>query len=210
MSSDSPNHQWATSPSLLERARNQDDVAWQKIVRLYAPLVVYWCRQTPLPLDDIDDVVQDVFLSVSRELSRFRHNRPGDSFRGWLRVIARRRVADHFRRHAERPAAEGGTTAMRRIGDSPDPAPDIFANDDTEAEEAALTRRALDLVRNDFQPSTWQAFWRTTIEGATPAELATELNMSQAAIRMARSRVLSRLRQEMDGLIPLQNLNRHT
>lgn len=209
MSSDSPNDQWVTSPSLLERARNQDGAAWQKIVRLYAPLVVYWCRRTPLPPNDIDDVVQDVFLSVSRELPRFQHNRSGDSFRGWLRVITRRRVADHFRRHAERPAAEGGTTAMRRIGDTPDPVPDVFACDDAEAEEATMTRRALDLIRNDFQPNTWQAFWRTTIDGATPAELATELNMSQAAIRMARSRVLSRLRQEMNGLIPLQDLNRY-
>jgi len=206
MSSDSPTDQWATSLSLLERARDKDDAAWRNIVHLYSPLVIHWCRQTPLSPGDIDDVVQDIFLSVSRELTRFRRDRPGDSFRGWLRVIARRRIADHFRRHADRPVAAGGTTAMRRIGDTPDLAPDVFASDD-ESEEAALTRRVLDLIRNDFQPNTWQAFWRTTMEGIAPADLMVELNMSQAAIRMARSRVLTRLRQEFDGILSFNTLH---
>jgi RNA polymerase sigma-70 factor (ECF subfamily) len=205
-SSETPVDHWSTSPSLLQRARDKDSDAWQRIVQLYAPLVVHWCRKATLPASDIDDVVQDIFLSVSRELSGFRLDRPGGTFRGWLRVITRRRIADHFRRHSDRPIAEGGTTALRRLHDARDPLAEEFedglaSDDDAESEEGDLAHRALELIRHQFQPNTWQAFWRTAIDGAQPADLADELQMSQSAIRMARSRVLARLRQEMDGLL---------
>ena len=63
---ETPVDHWVTSQSLLERARDKDADAWQRIVDLYAPLVIHWCRRTPLASDDIDDLVQDIFLSVSR------------------------------------------------------------------------------------------------------------------------------------------------
>ncbi len=189
---------FATSPSLLERARGKDADAWKRIVHLYGPLVDHWCRQASLSRDDCDDVVQDIFLSVAKQLTQFRHDRPNDTFRGWLRVIAQRRIADHFRRVADRPQAEGGTTALRLINQTPDP---LAADHDAESEETDITHRALELVRHEFEPKTWTAFWRTAINSALPADVALELNMSPSAIRMAKSRVLNRLRQELDGLI---------
>ena len=63
---ETPVDHWVTSQSLLERARDKDADAWQRIVDLYATLVIHWCRRTPLASDDIDDLVQDIFLSVSR------------------------------------------------------------------------------------------------------------------------------------------------
>lgn len=113
-------------------------------------------------------------------------------------MIAQRRVADHFRRITNRPQAEGGTTAFQRLNN----APDLLADDaDAESEEASVSHRALDLIRSEFEPRTWTAFWRTAVEAATPADVSTELGMTTSAIRMAKSRVLSRLRQELDGLV---------
>ncbi len=179
------------------RACRKDAEAWRRIVHLYAPLVDHWCRQAALSNDDTDDVVQDIFLSVAKQLDQFRYDRPKDTFRGWLRVIAQRRIADHFRRVSDRPVAAGGTTAFRQINESPDP----FVDDpDAESEEASVTQRALELIRSDFEPKTWLAFRRTAIEGKAPADISNELQMSPSAIRMAKSRVLNRLRQELDGL----------
>lgn len=193
---------FATSPSLLIRACDKDAEAWRRIVYLYAPLVEHWCRQASLSPDDTEDVIQDIFLSVAKQLNQFRYDRPSDTFRGWLRVIAQRRVADHFRRITNRPQAEGGTTAFQRLNDARDPLAD---DADAESEEASVSYRALELIRADFEARTWTAFWRTAIEAATTADVALELGMNASAVRMAKSRVLSRLRKEVEGLISWSN-----
>jgi RNA polymerase sigma-70 factor (ECF subfamily) len=65
------------------------------------------------------------------------------------------------------------------------------------AEFAGLVRRALEQVRSEFEPRSWQAFWRTTIDGMTVAIVAEELGMSPSTIRQHRSRILRRLRQQL-------------
>ena len=73
--------------------------------------------------------------------------------------------------------------------------------DGEDAEVGQLYRRALDLVRGEFEDRTWQAFWLTAVEGRAPAALTAELDMSTAAIRQCKSRVLRRLKAEMGDLI---------
>src|SRR5438105_11562758 len=78
-----------TSLGLLERARTDDAAAWGRLVALYAPLVFHWCRRWGLQEEDAADVFQEVFRSVASHLGGFRKERAGDTFRGWLRTIAR-------------------------------------------------------------------------------------------------------------------------
>src|SRR5262245_11200970 len=110
-----------TSLSLLQRARGRDQDAWSRLYNLYRPLVVYWCSRWGVRGEDVEDVAQEVFRAAARSLDDFRHDRPGDTFRGWLRGIARHRTLDHFRRrHADQAA--GGSDALQRLGDLSDPA----------------------------------------------------------------------------------------
>ena len=88
----------STSSSLLERLKAHDQDAWQRLVRLYGRLVLYWCRKTNIPQADREDVFQEIFRSVARHVAEFRRDRPGDSFRGWLHSITQSKIADHFRR----------------------------------------------------------------------------------------------------------------
>lgn len=81
-----------TSFSLIERVRAQDNLAWQRLVDLYGPLVFSWCRQWGLRADECGDLLQEVFRSVARGIESFRHERPQDTFRGWFRVIAKNAV----------------------------------------------------------------------------------------------------------------------
>ena len=99
------------SSTLLERLRARQGEAWQRLVDLYGPVVYRWCRQLGVGQTDAGDVVQDVFAAVAIDVGRFRRDRPGDSFGGWLRAITRHRVYDHFRRRQGQPAADGGTSA---------------------------------------------------------------------------------------------------
>ena len=104
-----------TSASLLDRARQRDDVAWNELVELYAPLVYFWCRKTNIVEQDIPDVVQEVFRAVVTGIDGFRKDRPSDTFRGWLRTVTRSKLSDHFRRLDRNPVAIGGSAAQLRM-----------------------------------------------------------------------------------------------
>lgn len=193
----------STSRSLLVRLKADDPEAWQRLVTLYAPLVYHWCRKFGLPERDAADVFQEVVQSVATNIVKFRRDRPGDTFRGWLLTITRHKVSDHFRRQGDEPTAAGGTAAFRRLSEIPAELPPDETAEDVAVDNAdrQLFRRALDLIRADFTERTWQAFWRVTVDGCSPSEVAIELSMSQGAIRVAKSRVLHRLRDELGDFL---------
>ena len=188
----------ATSRSLLLRVNANDQDAWRRLVSLYSPLVLHWCRQWGVQRDDLNDVTQEVFASVAAGLKSYHQDVPGASFRGWLRGIARHKLQDHFRRGPAR--AEGGTEALVRLQDLPawDEAPDFS---ESNGEVARLYRRALDQVRGQFEERTWQAFWRVAMDEHSPADVAAELGISPNSVRQAKSRVLRRLKEELGELI---------
>jgi RNA polymerase sigma-70 factor (ECF subfamily) len=184
---------------LLERVRRNDAEAWRRLMELYRPLVIFWCTRGGVAVDDAEDVAQGVFVATAADLRGFRRDRPGDTFRGWLRVVTRHQIALHFRRNRDHVRAEGGSQAWEKLASVADPLAE--AGEDEQAEVNQLHRRAVEQVRGEFEERTWQAFWMTAIEGRAPADLAAELGMTPTAIRQAKSRVLRRLRQEMGELI---------
>jgi RNA polymerase sigma-70 factor (ECF subfamily) len=187
----------STSLTLLERVRDRDEEAWRRLMGLYAPLVERWCGHCGVRGQDADDVCQEVFHAVAAGLDNFRRERQGDTFRGWLRVITRNKLIDHGRRRDRQPEAQGGTDAQRRLQQVAEPE----LPEDTPDDLGGLYRRALELVRGEFEERTWQAFWRAAVEGQPPDLIAADLGVTPAAVRKAKSRVLLRLRQEVGDLI---------
>jgi RNA polymerase sigma-70 factor (ECF subfamily) len=188
----------STSRSLLAGAKLDDPSAWERIVRLYAPLVASWCRRWGVAEQDIGDLLQDVFSAVACHLDRFRKEQPSDTFRGWMATIARNKVRDHFRRRAGEPAATGGTEAALNMQQIPDPnaVEDVPAiSDDPLFDE--LLFKALESIRSEFHERTWQAFWRVAVDGRTAVDVGADLDMKPGAVRVAKSRVLLRLRREL-------------
>jgi RNA polymerase sigma-70 factor (ECF subfamily) len=188
----------STSRSLLANAKQDDPLAWERIVRLYAPLVASWCRRWGVAEQDLGDLLQDVFAAVASHLDRFRKTEPGDTFRGWLSTIARNKVRDYFRRRAEGPTATGGTEAALHIQQVPDP---IAIGDIPECSDDLLYNelllKALESIRSEFHERTWKAFWRVVVEGRTAVDAGAELDMKPGAVRVAKSRILMRLRREL-------------
>ncbi|MFO0937184.1 MAG: sigma-70 family RNA polymerase sigma factor [Gemmataceae bacterium] len=183
-----------TSPSLLDRARNHDSVAWSRIVNLYSPLVFHWCRQSGFDSHDAADLMQEVFHAVSRSLVQFDRVKAG-AFRAWLWTITRNKIRDLARKSI--PVAEGGSHALTRMREIPDAEPLPDDNSLSGERKASLLIRALELVRNDFQPVTWKAFEAVIIQQRPAAEVAKSLNISLGAVYQARARVLRRLRDEL-------------
>jgi RNA polymerase sigma-70 factor (ECF subfamily) len=196
-------HSGSISRSLLAAAQADDPAAWSRLVTLYSPLVAAWCGRWGVARQDVMDVVQDVFAAVARNLKRFRKEQPQDTFRGWLATIARNKVRDYFRRRGDEPSAAGGTEAWLRISQVCDGngRPEESDRADADAFDQVLLR-ALDSIRGEFQERTWQAFWRTVVDGQAAADVAAELAMQPGAVRVSKSRVLWRLRRELGDQPP--------
>jgi RNA polymerase sigma-70 factor (ECF subfamily) len=188
-----------TSGSLLDRLRRDEATAWDRLITLYAPLVMHWCRRAGLQEHDAADIFQEVFQSVAAHVGGFRKEGAGDTFRGWLRTIARNKIHDHFRRRDREPPGAGGSAAQAWLAQLPAPPP--LEQDDAEDQaERRLFERALKAIRDQFEERTWSAFWRTAVEGRPPRDVAAELAMTPGAVRVAKSRVLQRLREELGDL----------
>ena len=186
-----------TSLSMLHRLQEQDAEAWRRFVDLYGPLVFSWLRRTGLPGDDAADLLQDVFLRVSRSIGQFQ-KRPDGTFRGWLSTIAANRVREYFRHRKDAPVASGGTEAHLRLQEVAVEEP---ADPSDAGSTDSLLHRGLELVRGDFEERTWQAFWRCTVEGYAAADVAADLGMSADGVYQAKARVLRRLREELGDLL---------
>jgi len=189
------------SSSLLEGVKKGDRQAWERLVKLYAPLVYVWCRRWGLQAADAADVGQEVFQAVARKVAEFRRDRAGDSFRGWMRTITRHKVCDLLRRQHPEPLAEGGKeeqTAPQPC--APSRLEDSSAEEDRE-EVSLLYRRALELISSHFEEQTRRAFWAVVIDNRSVADVAGELRMTSNAVYLAKARVLRRLRLEFADLL---------
>jgi RNA polymerase sigma-70 factor (ECF subfamily) len=183
-----------TSAILLKRLRQPaGKAAWESFVRLYTPLLGHWARQMGLHGPDVEDLVQDVFTLLVRKLPAFRPD-PRKRFQGWLWVVTTNKVRERWRRRARvRLVAPGVLEELPGRED---------AEEAAEAEDReCLVRQALEVLRSEFQPSTWRAFWECAMGGRQAPEVATELGLSVGAVYAAKSRVFRRLRREVEGLL---------
>ena len=182
-----------TSVSLIDGVKHCDSAAWARLVQVYGPLVYQWGLGQQLQSSDAADLVQDVFVSVLRGIHGFENQKSTDGFRKWLRTIFRNRLIDFHRRNQGRGTPLGGS-AIGWAAEEPEVVDD---ESNPTTEHAELMWRAIRCVKEDFQPSTWQAFWRTVVDGARPTDVATELGLTPSAVCMCRTRVLRRLRETL-------------
>jgi RNA polymerase sigma-70 factor (ECF subfamily) len=189
-----------TSVSLLDRLRSCPDAAsWQRLVELYGPLIQQWLRRHGLQPADADDLAQEVLAVLVRDLPRFEHRGPG-AFRSWLRTITAYRLRHFWRTRQGRPAATGDSDFGQRLEQLEDPHSELSRLWDDEHDQY-IVRRAMEVIEGEFAPSTWRAFRRVMVDGASVDAVAAELGLSLNAVFIAKSRVLNRLRKEIEGLV---------
>ena len=183
-----------TPVSLLQRLQRPDDSeAWNHFVALYRPLFFAWVKRLNVPASDADDLVQEVLVVLVGNLPQFQRRATG-SFRSWLRIVTRNKWLELQRRRHAQPVGDGAALAM---AEAPDHAEQFW---ETEFRERLLAR-ALELMKSDFQESTWQAAWEVIVSEKTPAAVAMSLGMTIGAVRAARFRVVTRLRQDLAGML---------
>lgn len=188
------NSRYATSLSLLQGMQAGNNDGWDKFVHLYTPLIYFWCRQARLQEADAADVCQEVFQAVARGIDGLAYDQPSHSFRGWLWTITRRTLSRHFKRISDSANASGGTDAHRVMHQVPDWIDDEQVPESASG-EAEVIRRATELIRDDFEDKTWQAFWLAAVEGLQASDIGERLDMTPNNVRQAKFRVMSRLKE---------------
>lgn len=184
-----------TRASLLFRLRDsQDHEAWVEFVEIYEPVIYRQLRKCGLQDADARELMQEFFIAVSRRIEHWELAKERGSFRGWLRRVTRNLVINWMKHGQRRMMALGGQESQSLFADiAADDCPESIEFD-TELRRSTF-QRASESVRQEQSPKVWQAFWSTAIDGKSPAIVARELGMSVGAVRVAKCRVLARLKE---------------
>jgi RNA polymerase sigma factor (sigma-70 family) len=185
-----------TRPSLLLRLRDpHDERAWREFTDVYAPLVYRLARRKGLQDADAADLTQDVFRAVVRAFDNGAYDPARGSFRGWLFRVARNLAVNHLLRQARQPRGSGDSSVRDLLEAQP-------ALGDDPALDAEYKRQLLywaaEQVRGEFTELTWQAFWRTGVDGVAGAVVARELNTTVGAVYHCKSKVMARLKKKIE------------
>lgn len=194
-----------TPISLLQRlSRQPNDADWRRLLDIYSPIIQRWLTGFGISHSDIDDVSQEVFKTLLKEIEYFNHNGHTGAFRRWLRVTIVHRLKGYWRDRrtkAQLPSID----SERVLTLMEDPASDPNRIWDREHDKHVVGK-LLEMVRCQFTESTWQAFCFQVLDGQKASIAADQLGMSTNAAIIAKSRVLRALRQEAQGLIDLDSL----
>jgi RNA polymerase sigma-70 factor (ECF subfamily) len=186
----------ATRPSLLIRLRDRGDhPAWSQFVAVYQPLIHGFARKHGLQDADAADLAQEVLRAVATAIERLDYDPGRGSFRGWLFTVVRNKLRNFLdaRRHQVQGSGDSGVEELLRQQPTPPDPEDLWEQE----YERRLFTWAAEQVRATVQDATWRAFWRTAVEGRSGQEVARELNMTVAAVYLAKSRVMARLKEHV-------------
>ncbi|WP_231741872.1 sigma-70 family RNA polymerase sigma factor [Stieleria varia] len=190
-----------TRASLIGKLGKSDsDDAWAEFVELYRPLVVRVALAKGLQHADADDLAQDVLATVGKAINSFDPLADG-SFRGWLFKITRNLCVNQLTRGPfsgnRGPIGSGDSDVHRMLLQQP-------------ADEATVTlfetehrrlrfQQAAEMLQARFTESTWLSFWLTAVDGRSIQSVADELGMTEGSVRVARCRVLAKLKDTLQS-----------
>ncbi|MEM7558964.1 MAG: sigma-70 family RNA polymerase sigma factor, partial [Planctomycetota bacterium] len=173
--------------------------AWGELVELYGPLIAHWCYRCGLDSNQASDIVQEVFVALSRSIGTYKPSNRSGAFRAWLWTVSSNKIRDFFRGQ-QAVLARGGSTALADLQTLPAEA-NVPEEEPTDAEQVhLLLERGLEQVRAEFEPRSWEIFERSVLDQIATALVAEEFEVSAAAVRQTRSRILRRLRQQLGDL----------
>ena len=159
-----------------------------------------WLGRYEIQDSDAEDLIQEVLTAVVTDLPKFQHNERTGAFRSWLRTILVNRVRNFWRSRKRRPVATGTSSLDERLNQLQDDGSELSQIWNREHDEHVV-KRLMEQVRPRFESKTWQAFYLQVVDGRRADAVAQQLDASLASVYMAKSRVLSALRRESEGLI---------
>lgn len=195
-----------TRKSLIERLKNwEDQKSWDEFYKTYWRLIYSVAIKSGLRNDEAFDAVQETIISIAKQQKEGKYDPEQGSFKAWLMNMTRWRITDQFRRRKKDTAmaAPPGDDDSRRTGTL-----DRFEDPKGSGIEKVwdaewnknLTDRGLEIVKNKVSPQQFQIFDCYVVKDWSANKVKTELGVSIAQVYLAKHRVGSILKKEIQQL----------
>src|SRR5262249_11939773 len=158
-----------------------------------------FARKRGLQDADAADLMQEVLRSIASSVHRLDYDAARGTFRGWLFTVTRNKVFNFLESRGRRVQGSGGSRVQQRPGQRADIGEGTSGEWEADYQRS-LVAQATERIKGEFQAATWSAFLQTAMEGRTPAQVAAQVGLSVGAVYVAKSRVIARLRQEIERL----------
>lgn len=186
-----------TRYTLLQRACDlHDESAWEEFVGHYRRFIFYILRELGVADGDIEDLAQQVLLSLTKDLSSYDQSRA--RFRTWLSAVIRNAALVHFRKQKSRQERIRVFGEEQSI-DCMDQASDIDQRIEQEW-SAYVANLAMDRVRAVFKGQAIRVF-ELGLDGLSAAEIAEKTELSVSSVYTLRKRVKKRLYLEIRAVV---------
>src|SRR5258706_15052407 len=152
-----------TRHSLLARMKDwEDQKSWQDFFNTYWRLIYNVAVQAGLTHVEAEEVVQESVIAVSRKMAEFKNDAAFGSFKSWLLLITRRRIADQFRKRARfpKPLRSDETTRADPMERIADPAASSLEALWDENWEKNLMDVAMQNVKRQASPKQYLVFYQ--------------------------------------------------
>lgn len=183
----------STTSSLIAELKGESHQRWHQFVLVYSPLLRFWIHKKSVKPPADDDILQECLASILKGMPQFERGATSGTFRGWLRTIVERRVADYFRNLE--PEKYVGSEFLDL-----NPSKVEITDEEAEEEQRAfdeLFARAHAIVRASMSERSYQIFKMTEFEKVPVAEVAKIFDVTPSAVRMVRHRIKNHF-QEMN------------
>ena len=194
-----------TRRSLLTRLKDWDDQqGWREFFETYWRLIYSVATKAGLNDSDAQDIVQETVVAVARKMRDFRYDPAVGSFKTWLMLIVRSRIADHLRRRNCRiqtvaaPAGEtAGTALIEQVPDAGGNKLEALWEDEW---RKGLFEAALDRVKQQVSPRQFQIFDLYVLQQVPPRTITASLGLSLGQVYLVKHRVGRLVRREVERL----------
>lgn len=181
-----------TRRSLLNRLKDLgDEVSWQEFFNTYWRLIYSVALKSGLRAEDAEDVVQETVISVAKTINDYRYD-PSVTFKGWLHLLVRRRLADHFRRRGKHVLLDDllpEKSAEDSVGQIADPGGSVLDLVWEEEWQRNLIEAALERLKPQVNVKQYQVFYLHVIKGQSVKEVARGMNVRAAYVHLTRHRI---------------------
>lgn len=190
-----------TRASLVFRLRDQtDNDAWQQFLDLYGQTIFQFVRSRGLQDADAADLVQEVFRRVGNAIGRLDYEKQKGGFRAWLFTITRNCLNTFFKKRQKTIQGINDSNPAATLGQLASSKDELDERWEMEFQRQ-LMAKAIEVIRPKTEPNTWAAFEMTAVQNQPIGQVVDALGMSRGAIYVARSRVTSKLREEVKRLM---------
>jgi RNA polymerase sigma factor (sigma-70 family) len=194
-----------TRRSLLTRLKDWDNHdSWQDFFDTYWRLIYSFAIQSGLADAEAQEVVQETLISVAKEFKGFKYDPAKGSFKSWLLLITRRRIADQMRKRYR--AREVGklnpddTQVAEEINLQAQANATTHDSEWDEAWRTQMAEAALARVRSQVRPEQFQMFEMYVLRGQSGGDVARALGVSLMTVYLAKHRVSALLKKEATRL----------